>query len=60
MTPRKPAMPPKKNLKEKILQVITENFMKMILDMVKQNVQDHSRNFKTPKVKNTKNTETNK
>jgi hypothetical protein len=31
----------KKNiLKEEILQVITENFMKMLLDMVNQNVQE--------------------
>jgi uncharacterized protein YecA (UPF0149 family) len=30
----------KNNLKEEILQVITENFIEMILDMVKQNVQE--------------------
>jgi hypothetical protein len=30
----------KNNLKEDILQVLNENFMEMILDMVKQNVQE--------------------
>jgi hypothetical protein len=39
-------------LKEETLQVITENFMEMLLDMVNQNVKRHSRNFKTPKIKN--------
>jgi hypothetical protein len=45
-------MPPK-ILKEEILQVITENFMEMILDMVTKMYKIHSRNFKTPKRKNT-------
>jgi hypothetical protein len=31
----------KTNLKEEILQVITENFMEMLLDMVNQNVERH-------------------
>jgi hypothetical protein len=30
----------KNNLKEEILQVITGNFMEMLLDMIKQNVQE--------------------
>jgi hypothetical protein len=30
----------KSNLKQEILQVITENFMEMLLDMVNQNVQE--------------------
>jgi hypothetical protein len=34
------------NLKEKILQVISENFIEMILDMVNQNVQETLKNFK--------------
>jgi hypothetical protein len=42
----------KNNLKEEILQVINENFMEMLLDMVNQNIQRHSRNSKTPKIKN--------
>jgi hypothetical protein len=42
----------KNTFKEEMLQVITENFMDMILDMVNQNVQRQSRNFKTPKIKN--------
>jgi predicted house-cleaning noncanonical NTP pyrophosphatase (MazG superfamily) len=37
-------------LKEEILQVITENFMEMLLDMVSQN--RHSRNSKITKIKN--------
>jgi hypothetical protein len=39
-------------LKEGILQVINENFIEMILDMVNQNVQRHSRNSKTTKIEN--------
>jgi hypothetical protein len=38
-------------LKEKILQVITENFMEMLLDMVNQNVQEALNEFQTPKIK---------
>jgi hypothetical protein len=44
----------KNTLKEQILQVITENFMEMLLDMVNQNVQEAPRNFKTPKIKSTR------
>jgi cell division ATPase FtsA len=39
----------KKSLKEEILQEITEKLMEKILDMVNKM---HSRNFKTPKIKN--------
>jgi hypothetical protein len=39
----------KNNLKEEILQVITENFMVKILDMVNQNVQDALKKFQDPK-----------
>jgi hypothetical protein len=42
----------KNALKEEILQVINENFIEMILDMVNQNVQRHSRNYKTTKIDN--------
>jgi hypothetical protein len=42
----------KNRLKEDILQVITENIMEMLLDMVNQMYKRHSRNFKTPKIKN--------
>jgi uncharacterized protein YecA (UPF0149 family) len=35
----------KNNLKEEILQVITKNFIEMILDMVNQNVQETFKNF---------------
>jgi predicted house-cleaning noncanonical NTP pyrophosphatase (MazG superfamily) len=42
----------KNTLKKDILQVITDNFMEKMLDVVKQNVQDALRNFKTPKIKN--------
>jgi hypothetical protein len=37
---KKPINVQKNRHKEEILQVITENFMEMILDMVNQNVQD--------------------
>jgi hypothetical protein len=38
-------------LKEEILQVITENFMEMILDMVNQNVQEALKKFQDTKNK---------
>jgi hypothetical protein len=38
--------------KNSLKKEITENFMEKILDMVNQNVQMHSRNVKTPKMKN--------
>jgi hypothetical protein len=41
----------KNNLKEEILQVITENFMEMLLDMVDQNVQDALKKFQDTKDK---------
>jgi hypothetical protein len=53
-------MPTKNNLKEEILQVITEKFMEMILDMVSQNVQDAFKKFQDTKNKEYENTETNK
>jgi hypothetical protein len=42
----------KNTLKEEILQVITGNFMEMLLDMVAKTYKRHSKYFKTPKVKN--------
>jgi hypothetical protein len=38
-------------LKEEILQVITENFVEMILDMVNQNIQDALKKFQGTKNK---------
>jgi hypothetical protein len=49
MIPRNPTM---SILKEEFWQVITEHFMEMILDIVYQMYKRHSRNFKTPKIKN--------
>jgi hypothetical protein len=42
----------KNNLKEEILQVITENFMEMLLYWLTKMYKSHSRNFKTPKIEN--------
>jgi hypothetical protein len=39
----------KNTLKEEILQVINENFTKMILDMVNQNVQETLKKFQDNK-----------
>jgi ribosomal protein L23 len=39
----------KNNLKEEILQVISENFIEMILDMVNQNVQETLKKFQDDK-----------
>jgi hypothetical protein len=39
----------KNNLKEETLQVITENFMEMVLDMVNQNVQEALKKFQDNK-----------
>jgi hypothetical protein len=50
----------KNTLKEEILQVINDNFIEMILDMVKQNVRRHSRNSKTTKIENSRSTRRNK
>jgi hypothetical protein len=41
----------KNNLKEEILQVITENFMEMLLDMVNQNIQKALKKFQDNKNK---------
>jgi uncharacterized protein involved in exopolysaccharide biosynthesis len=38
-------------LKEEILQVITENFMEMLLDMVNQNIQETLKKFQDTKNK---------
>jgi uncharacterized protein (UPF0305 family) len=51
MTLRNPVRPTKKFLKEEILQVITENFMEMLLDIVNQNVQDALKKFQDTKSK---------
>jgi predicted house-cleaning noncanonical NTP pyrophosphatase (MazG superfamily) len=42
----------KNNLKEEILQVITENFMEMLLDMVNQNVKEALKKLQDTNVKN--------
>jgi hypothetical protein len=42
---KKPNEAHKNNLKEEILQVITENFMEMLLDMVNQNIQEALKKF---------------
>jgi hypothetical protein len=39
----------KNNLKDEILQVINENFIDMILDMVRQNVQETLKKFQDNK-----------
>jgi hypothetical protein len=39
----------KNNLKEEILQVITENFMEILLDMVNQTIQDTLKKFQDMK-----------
>jgi hypothetical protein len=39
----------KNNLKDEILQVLNENFIEMILDMVKQNVQETLKKFQDNK-----------
>jgi hypothetical protein len=44
----------KNTLKEEILQIITENFMEMLLDMVNQNVQKALKKFQDTKIKNTR------
>jgi methyltransferase-like protein len=47
----------KNNLTEEILQVITENFMDMLLDMVKQNIQEPLKKFQDTKNKEYKKTQ---
>jgi formiminotetrahydrofolate cyclodeaminase len=41
----------KNSLKEKILQVITENYMEMLLDLVNQNIQEALKKFQDTKNK---------
>jgi hypothetical protein len=41
----------KNTLKEEILQIITENFMELLLDMVKQNVEEALKKFQDTKNK---------
>jgi hypothetical protein len=41
----------KNSLKEEILQVINENFIKMLLDMVNQNIQEALKKFQDNKNK---------
>jgi hypothetical protein len=43
---KEPNVAHKNTIKEEILQVITENFMEMLLDMVNQNIQEISRHQK--------------
>jgi hypothetical protein len=42
----------KNDLKEEILQVITENFMEILLDIVNQNLQEALKKFQDTKIKN--------
>jgi hypothetical protein len=46
-------------LKEEILQLINENFIKMLLDMVNQNIQEAPKKLQDNKNKEYENTETN-
>jgi hypothetical protein len=55
--PRNPKMPTRTASKKKILQVITENFMEMLLDMVNQSIQEALKKFQD--TKNKEYTETN-
>jgi hypothetical protein len=48
---KEPNHAPPKYLKEEILQVITENFMEMILDTVNQSIQDGLKKFQDTKNK---------
>jgi hypothetical protein len=48
---KKPNEAHKNKLKEEILQVITENFLEMLLDMVNQNVQEALKKFQDNKNK---------
>jgi hypothetical protein len=47
----------KNNLKEEILQVITENFIEMLLDLVNRNVQEALKKFQDTKNKQYKKTQ---
>jgi hypothetical protein len=44
----------KNNLKEDILQILNKTFIEMILDMVKQNVQETLKKFQDKKIENLK------
>jgi muramidase (phage lysozyme) len=48
---KEPNKAQRNNLKEEILQVITENFMEMLLDMVNQNIQEVLKKFQDIKNK---------
>jgi hypothetical protein len=50
--PKEPNEAHKNNLKEEILQVITETLTEILLDMVKQNVQKALKKFQDNKIKN--------
>jgi hypothetical protein len=45
------AKEPNKNTLKEILQVITEHFMEMLLDMINQNVQEALKKFQDSKIK---------
>jgi TPP-dependent pyruvate/acetoin dehydrogenase alpha subunit len=49
--PRNPTKSIKNTLKEEILQIITENFMEMLLDLVNQNIQEACKKFQDTKNK---------
>jgi paraquat-inducible protein B len=55
---KEPNDPHKNILKEEILQIITENFMEMLLDMVNQNVQEALKKFQDTKNKDYEKTQT--
>jgi hypothetical protein len=48
---KEPKEAQKNTLKEEILQVITENFMEILLDMVNQNIQEAHKKFQDTKNK---------
>jgi hypothetical protein len=54
---KEPSEAHKNNLKEEIQQVITENFIEMLLDMVNQNVQEALKKFQDNKNKEYENTQ---
>jgi hypothetical protein len=54
---REPRNVHKNNLKEEILQVITENFMEMLWDKVNQNTQEALKKFQYTKKKDYKKTQ---
>jgi ABC-type transporter Mla subunit MlaD len=54
---KEPSDAHKNILKEEILQVITENFIELILDVVNQNIQDALKKFQDTKNKEDKKTQ---